>query len=287
MMSDVITKFAKKFQEYGNTPNNSNEAADKVSDVVVCELVNYSFKDDAATMEAPIFSLSTQEDKQIWVWTSNDGTKTVEVKPSFFGRATIFDKDLLIFAASHLTEEINKGNIPSRTIRFTASNYFKATGRNTSGNYYERFKISLERLKGTIITTNIKTGNTRTAKGFGIIDDWEVCEKRDDTKNVHINVTLSKWLYNAIISQEVLTISPDYFKIRKPLERRLYEIARKHVGKQKEWSITIDSLRKKCGSVRELRKFKSDLKSLCTSNNLPEYTYKVDDESNMVIFNAK
>lgn len=287
MMSDVITKFAKKFQEYGNTPNNSNEAADKVSDVVVCELVNYSFKDDAATMEAPIFSLSTQEDKQIWVWTSNDGTKTVEVKPSFFGRATIFDKDLLIFAASHLTEEINKGNIPSRTIRFTASNYFKATGRNTSGNYYERFKISLERLKGTTITTNIKTGNTRTAKGFGIIDDWEVCEKRDDTKNVHINVTLSKWLYNAIISQEVLTISPDYFKIRKPLERRLYEIARKHVGKQKEWSITIDSLRKKCGSVRELRKFKSDLKSLCTSNNLPEYTYKVDDESNMVIFNAK
>ncbi len=287
MMSDVITKFAKKFQEYGNSPNNSNEAADKVSDVVVCELVNYSFKDDAATMEAPIFSLSTQEDKQIWVWTSNDGTKTVEVKPSFFGRATIFDKDLLIFAASHLTEEINKGNIPSRTIRFTASNYFKATGRNTSGNYYERFKISLERLKGTTITTNIKTGNTRTAKGFGIIDDWEVCEKRDDTKNVHINVTLSKWLYNAIISQEVLTISPDYFKIRKPLERRLYEIARKHVGKQKEWSITIDSLRKKCGSVRELRKFKSDLKSLCTSNNLPEYTYKVDDESNMVIFNAK
>ncbi len=286
-MSDVITKFAKKFQEYGNSPNNSNEAADKVSDVVVCELVNYSFKDDAATMEAPIFSLSTQEDKQIWVWTSNDGTKTVEVKPSFFGRATIFDKDLLIFAASHLTEEINKGNIPSRTIRFTASNYFKATGRNTSGNYYERFKISLERLKGTTITTNIKTGNTRTAKGFGIIDDWEVCEKRDDTKNVHINVTLSKWLYNAIISQEVLTISPDYFKIRKPLERRLYEIARKHVGKQKEWSITIDSLRKKCGSVRELRKFKSDLKSLCTSNNLPEYTYKVDDESNMVIFNAK
>ncbi|HNG37037.1 MAG TPA: replication initiator protein A, partial [Nitrosomonas sp.] len=98
MMSDVITKFAKKFQQYGNTPNNSNEAADKVSDVVVCELVNYSFKDDAATMEAPIFSLSTQEDKQIWVWTSNDGTKTVEVKPSFFGRATIFDKDLLIFA---------------------------------------------------------------------------------------------------------------------------------------------------------------------------------------------
>ncbi len=289
-MTDIIANYAKKFQTYAK----QNEAeskfkvvTDEVGGAVVCGLVNYSFKDDAATMEAPIFSLSTQEDKQVWIWTSSDGTKTVEVKPSFYGRATIFDKDLLIFAASHLTEEINKGNIPSRTIRFTAYNYFKATGRNTSGNYYERFKISLERLKGTTITTNIKTGNTRTAKGFGIIDDWEVCEKRDDTKNVHINVTLSKRLYNAIISQEVLTISPDYFKIRKPLERRLYEIARKHVGKQKEWSITIDSLRKKCGSVRELRKFKSDLKSLCTSNNLPEYTYKVDDESNMVIFNAK
>lgn len=289
-MTDIIANYAKKFQTYGKkneAESKFNVVTDEVGGAVVCGLVNYSFKDDAATMEAPIFSLSTQEDKQVWIWTSSDGTKTVEVKPSFYGRATIFDKDLLIFAASHLTAEINKGNIPSRTITFTTYSYFKATGKSTSGTYYERFKMSLERLKGTTITTNIKTGNIKTAKGFGIIDDWEVCENSDDHKNLAISVTLSKWLYNAIVSQEVLTISPDYFKIRKPLERRLYEIARKHVGKQKQWSITFESLQKKCGSVREPRKFRSELKSLCESNNLPEYLYKIDNESGKVIFTRK
>lgn len=49
-----------------------SKAAD---DYFVCDLQNYSFKDDTATMEAPIFSLSTQEDQKLWVWTSGDGKK--------------------------------------------------------------------------------------------------------------------------------------------------------------------------------------------------------------------
>ena len=36
----------------------------------------------------------------------------------------------------------------------------------------------------------------------------------------------------AIESNEVVTISNDYFRLRRPLERRLYEIGRKHCGGQ-------------------------------------------------------
>ncbi len=38
----------------------------------------------------------------------------------------------------------------------------------------------------------------------------------------------------AIKAHEVLTLPPDYFRLRKPTERRIYEIARKHCGKQAE-----------------------------------------------------
>lgn len=230
-------------------------------------------------MEAPIFSLSTQEDKQIWLWTSEDGKKTVEVAPSFYGRATLFDKDVLIFAASQLIAAINKGEKPSKTIRFKAADYFKATKRGTGGNEYERFKTSLDRLSGTRIKTNIKTDNTKKTNGFGIIDGWSVIEKKErNDQMVAVEITLSEWLYNTIIEKDVLTITPQYFEIRKPLERRLYEIARKHVGKQDYWKISLDKLKGKCGSIRELRKFRLDIKNICVSDNIPDYSLALADD---------
>ena len=126
IMSDKILKdMIKKMEGYANKVDSPEKTtretvSNALSTYFVCDLQNYSFKDDIASMEAPIFSLSTQEDKQIWVWTSDDGKKTVEVEPSVYGRATVFDKDVLIFAASQLMAGINKGEIPSKTIRFKA-----------------------------------------------------------------------------------------------------------------------------------------------------------------------
>lgn len=41
---------------------------------------------------------------------------------------------------------------------------------------------------------------------------------------------------------EVLPVSRDYFRLRRPLGRRVYEIGRKHCGGQDKWRISIDSL---------------------------------------------
>ncbi|HMX98955.1 MAG: replication initiator protein A [Pseudomonadales bacterium] len=279
-MSDkILTEMIKKMEGYGNKAIHKEPTKTAVTNYFVCDLQSYSFKDDSTTMEAPIFSLSTQEDKQIWVWKSEDGKKIVEVAPSFYGRATLFDKDVLIFAASQLMAAINKGEKPSRTIRFKAADYFKATKRGTGGNEYERFKTSLDRLSGTRIKTNIKTDNTKMSKGFGIIDSWEVIEKKErNDQMVAVEITLSEWLYNTIIEKDVLTITPQYFEIRKPLERRLYEIGRKHVGKQMFWKISLDKLKSKCGSVREMRNFRIEIKKICETNNIPDYGLSINDD---------
>lgn len=291
-----LNALIKKMEGYGkgNNPQKVKaEAEEKVlsataimNDYFVGDLQGFSFKDDAATMEAPIFALSAQEEQKIWKWTSADGKKKVEVAASAYGRATIFDKDVLIFAASQLMAAINRGDKPFRKIRLKAKDYFNATKRNGGGEEYARFKASLDRLSGTRIKTNINTTNIKKAEGFGIIDNWKIIEQDGSERMVSVEITLSEWLYGMIIEKDILTINEEYFLLRKPLERRLYEIARKHLGVQKEWKISLDVLKEKCGSIRDKRNFKVDIKKACTSDTIPDYRLSLDDNE-IILFVKK
>jgi hypothetical protein len=211
-------------------------------DFFLADLFDYAMKDDAASMEAPIFTLATKPDLSIWTWTSKDGNKSIKVAPSVLGRATQHDKDVLIYVVSQLTEALNRGrdDAKNRTVRFTVHDFLVTTNRQTSGQGYKLLQEAFERLRGTSITTDIKTGGQRVKEGFGIIDRWKIIDKSPtDERMVAVDVTLSEWLYNAVSAFEVLTIHPDYFRLRKPLARRLYEIARKHCGHQTEWTIGL------------------------------------------------
>lgn len=255
------------------------------TDFFVADIIEFAVKDDQATMEAAVFSLSTRKDNRLWRWKSSDGHKSVEVAPGSYGRATQHDKDILIFCTSQLVAAMNEGRALSRKVRFSAYSFLVATNRNTSGDDYRRFVDALNRLKGTQITTNIKAGTYRVSSGFGLIDSWTVVEKSPgDARIVSVEVTLSEWLFNAINAREVLTIHRDYFRLRRPLERRLYEIARKHVGKQRAWQIGIDALRDKCGStVARLRQFKDELTKIAQANTLPDYGLRISEEGDAYI----
>jgi plasmid replication initiation protein len=89
-----------------------------------------------------------------------------------------------------------------------------------------------------------------------------------------IELTLSEWLYNAIVATEVLTLSRDYFRLRKGLERRLYELARKHCGLQAKFTISLETLLKKSGatcSIREFRRQIRDFPRRHTSRLRPDF----------------
>jgi Replication initiator protein A len=47
-------------------------------------------------------------------------------------------------------------------------------------------------------------------------------------------------LFNTVLGREVLTLSRDYFRISGGLERRLYEMARKHYCHQTKWRISLN-----------------------------------------------
>lgn len=240
-----------------------------MDDFFVCDFQGVAPKHDLASMEHPFFSLSTRPDRRILSYQHND--VAVTVTPSVRGRATIFDADILIYCISQLMAALNAGRPVQRTLTLVAHDLLLATGRETSGDSYRRLKDAFERLVGTRITTNIVTGQSDVTQGFGLIEAWEIVRRTRAGRMVSVSVTLSDWLYQAVLNRNVLTLSRDYFRMRKPLERRIYEIARKHCGRQRLWRVSLEVLLKKSGSSSPRRVFRAMVRDIIRADGLPDY----------------
>ena len=253
-------------------------------DFFIADILDASPKDDLASMEHPMFSLATQSDMDVRFYRSNSGD-TIEVQPSRIGLPTIWDKDLLIYCISQLMAGINMGREPSQIIRITAHDLLVSTNRPTGGDHYKRLESALTRLRSSQIVTNIMTNGKRIKRGFSFIDYWEIVEKSEvDNRMVAIEVKLSDWLYGAVLGTELLTINRQYFRLRGGLERRLYEIARKHCGSQSRWSIGIKKLHPKSGAKSPLKAFRNQLKKIVSANVLPDYRMSLDSEKDQIVF---
>jgi hypothetical protein len=108
--------------------------------------------------------------------------------------------------------------------------------------------------------------------GFGLIESWQILRATRGGRMVQVAVTLSDWLFRAVLAKSVLTLSRDYFRLRKPLERRVYELARKHCGRQPDWRISIPVLARKSGSASPMRVFRRMIRDMMAEDHLPEYS---------------
>ncbi len=238
-------------------------------DFFLCDILGASPKDDLASMEHPLFSLSTRPDLRVLSYAHNGAEITVT--PSVRGLATIHDKDILIYCISQLVAALNAGRAVSRHLTLRAHDLLIATNRDTSGDAYRRLREAFERLAGTRITTNIATAEIETTRGFGLIEAWEIRRATRAGRMISVAVTLSDWLYRAVLARSVLTLSRDYFRLRKPLERRIYELARKHCGRQPEWGVSMTVLHKKSGAASPLRVFRKMIRDMIAEDHLPDY----------------
>jgi plasmid replication initiation protein len=253
-------------------------------DFFIADILDAIPKGDMASMEHPLFALKAGDMR---VRTYERNGVTVTVKPGHDGCATIHDKDVWIYCISQLVEAMNRGREDvSRVVRFTAYDFLVTTNRRTDGDSYERMKDALDRLRGTSVNTDIETDGFREARGFGLVDSWRVVEEKA-RRMVAVEVTLPEWLWRSVKAKHVLTLSRDYFRIRKPLDRRIYELARKHCGAQPKWRVSIKTLYEKSGSTDALRKFRAAAKALAESNELPDYRMAFDAESDTLTFYAR
>lgn len=234
-------------------------------------------------MEHPIFTLSKQPIRT--VKTYEHGDIVLEVTPSSKGIANIYDKDVLIFAISQIMAAKKVGQPYSRDIVFHARDFLEFSNRHTGGHDYDLLRDALDRLDGTRLRTTIKTGGEETWEAFGLIDGAKIKRKRSDGRVIEWGIRLSEWLFKAIEANEVLTLHPDYFRLKKPIERRIYEIARKHCGAKELWQIGLKKLQKKCGSSDAIRNFKIAVTTLCEFDYLPDYSVSI--EGDIVSFRSR
>ncbi|MDA8746026.1 replication initiator protein A [Rubripirellula amarantea] len=262
-------------------------------DLFICDIVDAAPKGDMASMEHPVFSLSTKPDLRVRRYDHNKSW--IEIKPSSDGLATIHDRDILIYCISQLVAAMNEGRELSQCVRFKGVELLTATNRMTTGRGYDLLRSALERLAGTRISTNILTGDKEITRGFGLIDSYEIVRETRDGRMQEVEVKLSDWVFNAIRSREVLTLHRDYFRLRRPIERRLYELGRKHCGRKNEWRISLDLLRKKCGSTSTLKEFKRLVGKVVAddeeNDHMPDYRIRLDErpgqQDDIVVFESR
>lgn len=248
-------------------------------DIFVCDIFGAAPKGDMASMEHPIFSLSTKPDLRIRRY--EHGSRYVEIAPSVKGLATVHDRDILIYCISQIIAALNLGKPVSQTLRLKAYDLLIATNRATSGEGYEGLKAALERLGGTRISTNLVTGGKEEFENFGLIERSKIVRETREGRMQELEIRLSDWVFNAIRAKEVLTLHPNYFRLRKPLERRMYELARKHCGQQGHWSISLDLLQKKCGSNSTEKEFRRLTRAIVKQDenhsHFPDYAMTMTD----------
>ena len=230
--------------------------------------------DQQEMMERPFFSLSKNKRLEPIDYRVRNGTTEIRVRVtanSETGMATIWDADILIWAASQMREAMNRGIPTSRKFRVSLYELLKGIGRPTGGAEYTRIVEALRRLKGTVIETTIRQKGTRP-QGFGWIEEW-AAPTDEAGKSLGIEFTIAEWLYQGIRDDKlVLSIDREYFQLTGGIERWLYRVVRKHGGHQGGgWGFTMAQLHHKSGSTRRVADFAKDVRKVVQKQRLPGY----------------
>jgi len=244
-------------------------------DFFLGSIVDAPIKDNHDLMSYPFFALTKRPRMEPIIY--QEGGVKIVVNPGNKGMATIWDKDILLYLVSALNERIQRNMEVDRTIQFNAYDLLRWTGRNFGKTDYELLFDAIYRLRSTTIETTIETGGTVERRGFGWIDNFRIItrETRRGAKVMAAcEIMLNDWMFRAIVQdRRVLTIDPGYFALTQGLERRLYEIARKHCGRQQCWIIGLDKLRRRVGSqASSLSEFKRQLNGIIARDRLPSYS---------------
>jgi plasmid replication initiation protein len=259
----------------------------------VSDFLSWNPKGERHTMEHPFFSLSKKKkDKTPRHYESPDGKAQLTVTPTVLGLPTIWDKDLLIYTATLIREAMNKGTLGSenKAIRIDTANFMEATVKGDGTQQRKGLIDTLDRLKGCMIKTTIETGGTSYTEAFSLLDSYKIAVKTKTGKVAALEIKVCDWLYGAVWNdtQEMLSINRDYFKLVGGIERRLYELARKHCGRQPFWKVGMETLWQKSGSTAELKEFRRKIfKGQVDLGTLPDYRVQLKPELDQVWFFSK
>ena len=241
-------------------------------------LTDLPLRDQRETMERPFFSLSKSPRFEPIVYENRD--TFVRVSPSAtYGMATIWDADILIWAASQINEARAQGLETARVICVHPYDLLRSIRRHTGKSQYDRLRDALRRLQSTSIETNIRAKGKKRLAQFSWIESWAETIDEKTGRSDGMKIHLSEWFYEGILDQQLLLAIPaEYFDLTGGIERWLFRLVRKHAGKQDGgWGCPVKTLHQKSGSTQRPSDFRRDLRRIVAGNHLPEYHLELKD----------
>ena len=236
-------------------------------------------RDAQDLMAYPFFSLAKTHRTTPIDFRMNDIAIRVEAVAEH-GMATIWDADVLIWAASQIVEARDAGLRTSRLMAATPYEILTFIGRGTSARDYHRLKAALDRLQSTTVATSLRQTNERRMHRFSWINEWT--ERADAHGHADgIDLIVPDWFYRAVLDDAlVLTIDREYFNLTGGLERWLYRLVRKHAGRQRAgWRFDFRHLHGKSASLSPFKRFAFELRDITRRQPLPGYRLAVEREA--------
>ncbi|MGN6537812.1 MAG: replication initiator protein A [Mesorhizobium sp.] len=232
---------------------------------------DFAPRDAQDLMAYPFFSLAKSRRIAPIDFRAGDVVIRVEAVPDH-GMATIWDADILIWAASQIVNARDAGLRTSRLMAATPYEMLKFIGRGVSLRDYQRLKAGLDRLQSTSVVTSIRQAAEGRRHRFSWINEWQERTSREG-RPFGIELILPDWFYRAVMDDAlVLTIDRAYFRLTGGLDRWLYRLARKHGGRQSAgWRFDIRHLHQKSGSLAPFKRFAFELRDIVRRQPLPGY----------------
>src|SRR5216683_1896427 len=200
-------------------------------------------RDAQDLMTYPFFSLAKTHRTTPIDFRMNDIAIRVEAVADH-GMATIWDADVLIWAASQIVEARDAGLRTSRLMAARPREILTFIGRGTSARAYHRLKAALDRLQSTTVATSLRQINERRMHRFSWINEWT--ERADAHGN----------------ADGIDLIVPDW----------LYRVVRKHAGRQSNgWRFEFRHLHVKSASLSPFKRFAFELRDIVRRQPLPGY----------------
>ena len=239
---------------------------------------DFAPRDAQDLMAYPFFSLAKSKRVAPIDFAAGKVSIRVEAVPDH-GMATIWDADILIWAASQIVEARDAGLRTSRLMAATPYEILTYIGRGTSARDYQRLKAALDRLQSTTISTSIRQPAEGRRHRFSWINEWQERSDRDGRPD-GIELIVPDWFYQAVLDNAlILTIDRAYFDLTGGLDRWLYRLVRKHGGRQRDgWRFDFHRLHQKSGALSPFKRFAFELRDIIRRQPLPGYTLFLETE---------
>lgn len=259
-------------------------------DLFIADLSTAPLKEMAEHLEFPFFGLPTQPYRGPRRFGDEHGNY-IELRPGLAGLPTIQDQDILIYCMTRAMAEVRAGRpIPER-VQMSAGELLQFANRPTGGRQYSSVEAAIYRLTELTLATNIRGKDAVYTEIFGIVDRASMV-RSNSLARIHngallgCSIVLSSWIREALEAKRVLTLHDDYFRLRTPLERAVYQVVRKHCGEQQMWRIGLSKLRAKVGSSLRIPGFRRQIRAVAArwaDEDFLGYRIEFDDPADHLV----